>query len=475
MKEQFDKELRNHIKDTFGGFDDHLADDGWRKLNDRKKKKRRAFIFWYILPSGIAASLALFLLLNQSIDIPFQNGKIEEKTETTGKQNPNIGSNKVDDEKSNLEKKIDGALDNSSDLLSTKPQNAKAKKLNVNVKKQKGESIASSYSNTKIADLASSSLSSKKDRLTVNLSKNNQVDYIDAEEKVKTPISAQESDLIISNNTNYIVDRVQEISTQEKAFTVPINNSKQDITSKSLEQPKESYQKLAVLNQAKADTKNKKPIQNSKKFKIGIDANTYVNFSENGINDKINLGLGIISEIKLSKQLSINTGIALNGQNSTFNGNQKTNQDFSNASFAISSLAVVPNAQITNAKLVGLDIPLNLKYAVKIGKTSGFISSGFSSYSLINEKYFNEYSVINYSFTGVSTSRVSNVTDNPSGKFSYFKFARTLDISFGILYPLSKKSSLSIEPFMKYPLSGLGYQDLKIGSSGLSFKINFGQ
>ena len=56
MKEQFDKELRNHIKDTFGVFDDHLADDGWRKLNDRKKKKRRAFFFWYLLPSGIAAS-----------------------------------------------------------------------------------------------------------------------------------------------------------------------------------------------------------------------------------------------------------------------------------------------------------------------------------------------------------------------------------------------------------------------------------
>lgn len=475
MKEQFDKELRNHIKDTFGAFDDHLADDGWRKLNDRKKKKRRAFIFWYILPSGIAASLALFLLLNQSIDIPFQNGKIEEKTETLFKQKPNIGSNKVDAEKSNLDKETEDILNNSTELVANKPQNAKAKKPNFDIKKLRIASIASSNLNTKISDSASSGLSSEKNRLIANVSKNNQVDYSNSEEKVETPITFKESDLIVSNNTNFIVDRVQEISAQEKVFIAPNNNSTQEIISKTLTQPSEPYQKLAVLNQAKADTKNKKPIQNSKKFKIGVDANTYVNFSENGINDKINLGLGIVSEIKLSKQLSINTGITLNGQNGTFNGNQKSNQDFLKSAASLSNFASVPSAQVTNAKLVGLDIPLNLKYAVKIGKTSGFISSGFSSYSVINEKYFNEYSVINYSFTGVSTSRVSNVTDNPSGKFSYFKFARTLDVSFGILYPLSKKSSFSLEPFMKYPLTGLGYQDLKIGSSGISFKLNFGQ
>lgn len=156
-------------------------------------------------------------------------------------------------------------------------------------------------------------------------------------------------------------------------------------------------------------------------------------------------------------------------------GNQKSTQDFLRNAVTLSSFAAVPNAQITNAKLVGLDIPLNLKYAITLGKINSFISSGLSSYSVINEKYVNEFLIINYSITGASTSNITNVSNNPVGTFSYFTFARTLDVSFGILYPISKKSNISIQPFMKYPLSGLSYQDLKIGSSGISFKMNFGK
>ena len=111
MKEQFDKELRNHIKDTFGDFDDHLADDGWGKLIDRKKRKRRGFIFWYVLPSCIAASIALFLLLNQSVDIPNQNGKTEEKIENTDKENPSSGLKKLNVEQSNLRSSAEAIAD----------------------------------------------------------------------------------------------------------------------------------------------------------------------------------------------------------------------------------------------------------------------------------------------------------------------------------------------------------------------------
>lgn len=475
MKEQFDKELRNHIKDTFGDFDDHLADDGWRKLNDRKKRKRRGFIFWYVLPSGIAASIALFLLLNQSVDIPNQNGKTEEKIENTDKENPSNGFKKLDVTQSNLDKKTEEILENSDELKIVKEKNSPLNNSDFELEIEEKISNSKSIINNKNTSLTLSNKLVKKqvsvaEDLKIKINEN-----ILIEEITEIPALSKESEFNKSDITNNFMESVVKISTQEKKFTAPQSDFNQNITIQSQKKPNELSQKLIVSNSVKDDTQNNKPISNKKKFKVGIDANTYVNFSENGINDKINLGLGLVSEIKLTKQFSVNTGITLNSQNSTFTGNQKSNQDFFKSSVGFSGIATVPVAQVTNAKLVGLDIPINLKYALKFGKTTSFISSGFSSYSLINEKYVNEFSVISYSFNNVSTSNVTSINKNPEGRFSYFKFARTLDVSIGILYPLSKKSTLSIEPFMKYPLSGLGYQDLKIGASGISFKMNFGK
>jgi hypothetical protein len=463
MKEQFDKELRNHIKDTFGVFDDHLADDGWRKLIDRKKRKRRGFIFWYVLPSGVAASIALFLLLNQGVNIPVSLEKAEDKIESLTKQNPVQDLNKSNSEKLNPDKNNEEFSDHIMDLEITQKNSLEIKKPKLKIRTEQLEldnELAFKRENSSLA-LPNTSI----EREGFN------IDDTEKVASIETLVKLKETESI--DNLTYFMDRDEKISVKEKEFNTLNNEINQSINSPLIEKSMEISKKLATS--AKAKVKRKKSASNNDKFKIGIDANTYVNFSENGINDKINLGLGLISEIKLTKQLSISTGVALNSQNSTFSGNQKSTQDFLKSAAAFSNIAVIPSAQITNAKLVGLDIPLNLKYGIKFGKTNSFISSGFSSYSVINEKYVNEFSVINYSINGAITSNVTSVNNNPGGKFSYFKFARTLDVSIGILYPLSKKSTLSVEPFIKYPLSGLGYQDLKIGASGISFKINFGK
>jgi hypothetical protein len=40
-------------------------------------------------------------------------------------------------------------------------------------------------------------------------------------------------------------------------------------------------------------------------------------------------------------------------------------------------------------------------------------------------------------------------------------------------YPLGKSNRLIIEPFLKYPLAGLGAQQIHFGAGGLNLKINF--
>jgi hypothetical protein len=48
-----------------------------------------------------------------------------------------------------------------------------------------------------------------------------------------------------------------------------------------------------------------------------------------------------------------------------------------------------------------------------------------------------------------------------------------LNVSFGMGYPLGKSNRLIIEPFLKYPLDGLGAQQIRFGAGGLNLKINF--
>ncbi|TKB98695.1 outer membrane beta-barrel protein [Pedobacter cryophilus] len=469
MNEQFDKELRNHIRDTFGQYDDQMADDGWRKFNANKKKKRRGLIFWYAIPSGLAAALALFLLLNIYDSQPeiaseksLTKKSIQQLDKEKETQLTTIDGNKIEESLEKPKKEI--ALNSSE----------KTEILNRDEKKDR---VSTNQNNTVT-----------KNTLALNPTKTlpqiEEVEFVERNQEIvefansaeTLPVESNENSLISLSNLpdNQILAQSGSIGVKPKENDkAEYTDDQYDADGLLAKQPLLKQAEKTTLVSALAKNTTRKNAVKGKRFKLGIDANTYVNFTENGVNDQINLGIGLVSELKITNQLSINSGISINRQTSTFEGTKKYSTDFKQASF--SAIAAVPSAQTTDAKLVGLDIPLNLKFAMKMGKTNTFISTGFSAYSVINEKYVNDFSVVNYSFTGVKTSNVVSVLDNPAGQFSYFKFARTLNFSFGVLYPLSKKNSISVEPFMKYPLSGLGYQDLKIGSGGLSFKLNLGK
>jgi hypothetical protein len=463
MKEQFDRELRNHIKDTFDLYDDQMADDGWNKFKASKRRKRRGLIFWYALPSGLAAALALVWLMNFNSLIPATQNedKLISKNESSNlKSNHNSELSKNSESESRISANTSKNLN--YPLTSIKEGEITFEKTDVKSltkeKENKNKEVISSKLNNQEINNIKTSLTAK--IITSNNLKNEEIAPYNSilinENKFSTSTEVETSGLTIAQVESEPLTRENEIITQEKGLA--------STNTVKIKKPAP----LARFTDATA----KEPANKKKNnFKMSIDANTYYSFSENGVNNQLNLGLGLATELKLTKNLSLNSGILLNRQTATFDGNERSTSDFR---LAVNSFAAVPSAQITNAKLVGLDIPINLKYAVKLGNIKSFITSGISSYSVINENYVNDFSIINYSFTGVNTSNITTRVQNPIGNFSYFKFARTLNLSFGILHPITKSSTLSVEPFMKYPLSGLGYQDLKIGSGGLSFKLNFG-
>ncbi len=441
MNEQFDRALRNHIRDTFDHYDDLMAHDGWIKFQKRKNRKKRGLVLWYAMPSGIAAALALLWIFNITTnDIV--------KTES----NP-VAQN----EASQFPKTI---LEN---------QKGKIKKSDVFVKQGNSKLITSI----------------KKDiqkHLNQNEPVKNSVNSLSVEKRPQLSLVSTKEINFDRFKTDYTK---QHISFNEQILenkNVKKNNDNREYLAFKTDLLKNSNTYAQTVS---ADDKTAEKKKNSN-FNFAVDANTFYSFTSAGVSNDLNLGIGVLSELKLSKRLSVNSGISLNKQSAVYQNSQQnsSSQSFDSPSASPNSFVSQISKQSisvsegvkTNAKLVGFDIPINLKYNIPLGKAKTFISTGVSSYSLLNQSYVNDISVTNYSLTSTPTTTVlRNVEEETESAFSNFQFARTVNFSIGILYPLSTANSISVEPFVKYPIAGFGNRDLEIGSGGISFKLNFGK
>ncbi len=240
----------------------------------------------------------------------------------------------------------------------------------------------------------------------------------------------------------------------------------------------------------KTDKKNDKSDKQDKKVHFGVYAATYFNYAK-GSNNEVNAGAGFTSDINLTRNLRLETGVAINQNSLSYGGssqpvdaennlvlagssvyygpaaaNGANATSASSASIAASSnyLNSVASVKSYNANLVGLDIPLNLKYEFNPQRNNFYVVGGFSSGTFINEAYTYNYS------SGLYPQQTGAQTTNKS--FDNFYFAKTLNLAFGVGYPLGK-NSLVIEPFLKYPLQGLGAEQIKFGAGGINLKLNF--
>lgn len=438
MNEQFDRNLRNHIRDTFDHYDDLMADDGWAKFKQQKNKKR-GLIFWYGLPSGIAAALALLWLFSTNT------------TDLVKKERINVVQNKVKQLPENFSKKTKPGFE-SIELIANQGNSTST----ASVEKENKQQV-----NHKPVVIELSGQAEDISRPRLSQVNTHQINTGQLETNYTLPIILADNDSFTAENSKSVDSGTTLAFNPSLLNAVPISN-------------KPSSKEDAVIKK-----------QKNKTFNFAIDANTFYSFTSAGVNNDLSIGIGVLSELKLSKNLRINSGISINRQSAVYQNSQQggASQNFSSKTSPndrVSSLTTqsisIPEDIKTSAKLVGFDIPLNLKYNIAMGKAKTFITTGISSYSLLNQSYVNDLSVINYSLKSEPTTTVlRNVDKEKEDPFSNFQFARTVNFSFGILYPLSSKNSISVEPFVKYPITGFGSQNLEIGSGGISFKLNFGK
>ena len=202
-------------------------------------------------------------------------------------------------------------------------------------------------------------------------------------------------------------------------------------------------------------------------------AGSYLNYAS-GSMTKLNFGAGFTSDIKLGKNLMLSTGLGIANNSLTYNnGVPSSGKD--QLSYNPPPLSTIGNTNFTtitqyDARLLSLDIPVNLKYFLIPAENKFYFSAGFSSGTYLNETY-----ALNYrNYSAVSGSYVTQTQGRKIKKqLEDFDLARIVNVSVGFSTKLSKTQNITIEPFLKYPIGGLGSENLRFGSSGINLKLNF--
>ena len=477
MDDPLDNDLRNRIREVFDNYDDEYADEGWQLLREKyPKKARRSPVLWLWL--GPAAAILLLFL-----GILLLNKKPEKENKLVGNKpainHPIVKSIEPQKNSNNIVDKADNAGNTAADSVIN------------NLQKQKlANNQPANYSRNNITKANKPSI-----EMSNAIANNNGIADKKIGGNIQPPVSNTEQNFAAISPTKTTekqtvgiakIDNTSKIDSSANASTQSMATVKPNNGVNMLDESKQPNKTVFAENEV---PKNKRDLgYRGRAISFGIYAATYVNYASKS-NNQINEGIGISSDIRLSRKLNLSTGIAI-GQNSlNYNGqlppeqskllapaNSSANSAVSNKASALAApayaanafFAATPSLKNYTASLVGLEIPINMKYKFNPEKSATFVSIGVSSGTFINERYTSTYA-----YTTPFASNLSQTTNQSlQQKFNSFYFAKTLNFSFGKGYRLSG-NDLIIEPFLKYPIEGLGSQQIKFGSGGVNLKFNF--
>jgi len=422
MKETEDQRIAAKFRQVFDDFEDPASNEGWLELRKKyPEEKRRPLFFWIS-----SAAAVLILLSGLWLYIP------EIKQEhITVKNKTAIESKKTESEASSSVPQLSVPAPVPSKLIAKELQTG---------------------SDTKPASILSSSFHKEEKLLN-----NHPDDYSKTSDRLV--ISAKDSTSTYENPIVKSTKTAEEPAIKQDTMVLAMGEvRKTDFNLK----PKSEELKLP-------EEKGKKSEKSSKKnFSLSVYAGSFINYAE-GSENNVNVGAGLSSDFRISKNLRISTGLNLSKNSLAYNQNEPANNygSFQDANSSIvGTLVALSNYE---AELLGLDIPVNIKYLFNPQKSSTYFLAGLSSGTYLSEKYAVNQSNFN-SFVG--SSAVANKQEI-SRQMKDFDLMRTLNVSFGFNTRLSKKQSLTIEPFLKYPLGGLGSENIRFGASGINVKLNF--
>ena len=419
-------ELISHIKDSLANHEESYAPGAWENFS-KKEERGRGLFFWI----GGLSSAAALLLIGFGL---FYNSNLDPKVTTventvTNKPSKGIEQEHIDastppqPQVTSLGNTGIANIQNSEEFTAASPE----KESPVNDKTGQMEQLAGKT----ISSIFKDSTAPSTEKLTaiptgssiIEKAPLNAVNTV-ATEPVKKPVSldeflAKETELNKNSNTNIIKD--------------------------------------ATPN----------------KWDVGV-----VVAPSFGNTNKLNMGYGLSMAYNLNNKLSIGSGLSYNEMGATKDAPQ---EDAYSAAPSNALLSDTKSLQSMNAKLVGLDIPLELRYNLS---SRFYANVGVSAFAVINQQQNNVY----LQGTVVQRTAVNPAGDQQTQSFFVTekvtekapeavtqtnKLLGFYNFSFGYKQKISKDKSLGIEPFLKVPMKEVTKENLYLMGTGLKIKFDF--
>ena len=453
MEDQFDEDLRSHIRKVFEQYDEPSAAEGWsllrKKFPGREKRRPIAWIWW-----SAAALLLLFIGIglwryegSYRPEITRVNPKKSSKHENLMAATGNAATNP----------KIRGTVNPPAIVRETV-------KTSVDSKNKKPKDLITAIKGKQLGNQVS--LSPEK----------------------SLPVPAPGQNEIANGYAAKTADSIKSIPALPGAAgdtpfaTVNSNARPAPSRANKADTPKRSiYSMFAATPPKKEKSPDRKPL-----IRLGVYAATYVSYAS-GSSNQGNLGAGFTADLRITKNLKLVSGVGVLHNSLIFNNSVPTTvaqnvvlPTYSYAGYLApatpsafnvkdaANVASLPAFKNYDASMYGLDIPVNLRYDFNPQKNNLYIMAGLSSGTYINESY-----TYKYNYPDLSSPSLQQTQDETSRRsFDSFYFGKVVNFAVGFAYPLGR-NNLILEPFLKYPLDGLGSQNIRFGSGGINLKFNF--
>ncbi len=189
------------------------------------------------------------------------------------------------------------------------------------------------------------------------------------------------------------------------------------------------------------------------RFGVRLVLSPEINSIENLGMSPLGGSLGILFEYSFSKKLILQTGLIYS--NKKYGGDFDYYRNWSDWTKYHTSK---PTSVDGGCKMIDLPINLRLNLFQK-SKQTWFVSSGVTSYWMMNENYAYSY----------AWGPAKNVDWSDDTKYYW----SVLNFSVGFEKQFSKHISLQIEPYLKTPLKSVGRGGVNLYSSGLMFSTKY--
>jgi hypothetical protein len=431
---KIDNELTDLIKKTLSEHEESYVEGAWENFVYQQKRRRRV-LYWRI-SSSVAACLLLGLLF---ISIPGGDPARQKGTPAQITAESISGSNEdISQIKESTQKR---AGYNNTGMVNLSDN---AEEINKSKNVEEGEKVGNvdnSKTLVKNKKKAPQTVLEKEGR---DLIAENMPDKIPEKTTAQSPAvtdKEKEAAAIQKSEPSEKVVAIQEKEKQEYTFDI---RESDDVRGKNLKK---------------------------KKVLLGFNLSPGINSTSTGAS--FNYAGGVNMEIALLPELSLSTGVQIEHQ-------------------TVETVNSVANAAIPsdhmNANLTNLDIPINITWrfltkGVGKEKYSYYISGGVSSLAYLGERYVKTTyrqevreqlnMVASEAKMTYQLENFATTSENKEEPFKAFDVAGRINLIFGIERKISQDLNLHIEPYVKIPLSGLGSENMKFMTSGITCKISF--